>query len=262
MPPLKLGFLGLQGRLGQAVLQELSQNTAFVLAKGLVRSEETYTGISLSPHQITTDISDVFERSDVVVDFTHAAATKSHLAAAVKNRKPFFLGTTGLDQTHLEAIKRAAVQIPLLQTSNTSVGAAILEKMVSQVAALLGPEYDIEIREAHHREKKDAPSGTALSLGIAAARGRGRGASQQQPHLNLSTHRQGPREFGEIGFSVVRGGDCVGEHEVLFMGSGEILRFSHQALGRSLFAKGALKGAEWLVQQPPGLYKMLDVLGM
>lgn len=261
MPALKLGLLGLQGRVGQGILQELSENSSFVLGKGLVRSGRTYQGFPLLPQQLTSQIEEVFETSDVVVDFTHADATTAHLNLALKNKKPFFLGTTGLTAAQGEDLQRAGAHIPLLQASNTSLGAVILEIMAAQVARLLGPEYEIEIREIHHRGKKDAPSGTALSLGTAVAQARGL-SYPPSSSFNFSPRRQGPRAVSEIGFSVARGGACKGEHEVLFLGPAEMLRFSHQALDTSLFAKGALKGAQWLLQQPPGLYKMTDVVGM
>lgn len=233
---LKLGILGLQGRVGQAILKELSQHSSFILAKGLVRSVPSYRGGALATHQLTPHVEEVFDASDVIVDFTHADAVDAHLAAAVSSKKPFFLGTTGLTPAHNETLRQAAQHIPLLKTSNTSLGIAVLEKAIRHVASFLGPSYAINIREIHHGEKKDAPSGTALSLAKAMDEGQ------------------------RLDFSVARGGDCVGEHEVLFMGPGEILRFSHQALNISLFAKGALQGAQWLVQQSPGLYKMADVL--
>ena len=169
------------------------------------------------------------------------------------------LGTTGLGSDAESAVAKAAREIPLIVAANTSLALNLLLELVRRAAQALPVSYDIEIFEAHHRHKVDSPSGTALALAKAAADGRG----EQLPATARPTGVQpGPRETGSIGFSVVRGGDVVGEHEVRFLGSGEQLKLGHVATDRTIFARGALTGAVWLVGKPPGRYKMADVLSI
>jgi 4-hydroxy-tetrahydrodipicolinate reductase len=205
---------------------------------------------------ITSDLAAALAQADVVIDFSNAAATKTNLAACRQARKPLLIGTTGYPaDTDFDA---AASDIPLLVAPNTSLGVTLLIELVRQAAAALPPEFDIEIIEAHHRMKRDAPSGTALALGAAAAAGRG------QPLAGVSGEgagRQGHagRQGSEIGFAVIRGGDIVGEHSVLFAGLGESLTLSHRATDRALFARGALQAAAWLEPRTPGRYFMRDL---
>jgi 4-hydroxy-tetrahydrodipicolinate reductase len=199
---------------------------------------------------ITSDLAAALAQADVAIDFSNGAATQTNLAACRKARKPLLVGTTGYPvDTDFDA---AAKDIPILVAPNTSLGVTLLIELVRQAAAALPPEFDIEIIEAHHRMKQDAPSGTALALGKAAAEGRRR-------PLDPVRREGAPRKGGEIGFAVVRGGDIVGEHSVLFAGIGESLTLSHRASDRALFARGALRAAAWLESRAPGRYFMRDL---
>jgi 4-hydroxy-tetrahydrodipicolinate reductase len=168
------------------------------------------------------------------------------------------VGTTGFDAAARAQLERAAHKIAVLLAPNTSVGVAVLRKLVAQAAQALGQGYDVEISEAHHRLKRDAPSGTALSLGEAVANARGQVLSDVAVYDHHAT--SSPRSAGSIGFSVVRAGDIVGEHTVMFAAAGERVEITHRATDRMTFARGALRGAAWLLGRPPGLYAMQDVL--
>ena len=211
---------------------------------------------------VTGDLSSALAQADVVVDFSNNHATGANLAACWRARKPLLIGTTGYPAELTRELDSAARDIPLLVAPNTSVGVALLIELVEKAAQALPATFDIEIIEAHHRMKRDAPSGTALALGDAAATGR-RGTGQSLARKEVESSRigaSGPRSEGDIGFAVVRGGDIVGEHTVLFAGTGERLTLSHSATDRAIFARGALQGARWLHGQRPGRYSMRDIL--
>jgi 4-hydroxy-tetrahydrodipicolinate reductase len=193
---------------------------------------------------------------DVVVDFSRADAVAATAEACAAAGVALMIGTTGLDQATQSSIDQAAARIPVLVSANTSVALNVLAELVRLAARSLPPDYDIEIFEAHHRHKVDAPSGTALLLGDAAAQGRGQ---RLERPVSLTGAQAGARAGG-IGFSVVRGGDVVGEHDVRFLGTGEQLRLSHVATDRAIFARGALAAAGWLVGRPAGRYTMADFL--
>ena len=209
---------------------------------------------------ITSDPLALAERSDVLIDFSVPAALSSHLDACAAAKKPILIGTTGLEQVHHNLIDEAARMIPVLQTGNTSLGVNLLSALVEQAAARLGDDWDIEIVEMHHRHKVDAPSGTALLLGEAAARGRA---------IELSSKSErgrdgitGARAQGAIGFAALRGGSVAGDHQVIFATDGERIELSHRAESRVIFARGAVKGAAWLIGQPARRYDMKAVLGL
>jgi len=217
---------------------------------------------------VTSDLAAALAQADVAIDFSNASATQSNLAACLQARKPLLIGTTGF--TPGAEFEAAARQIPLLIAPNTSLGVTVLIELVRQAAAALPPSFDIEIIEAHHRKKQDAPSGTALALGKAAVEGRcqtlhGVGSQPEAVQGGSARHgdgsRQGnaPRQGSEIGFAVVRGGDIVGAHDVLFAGLGESLTLSHRATDRAIFARGALRAAVWLQSRAPGKYFMRDL---
>ena len=200
------------------------------------------------------------QASDVLIDFSTPAALAANLDAARAARIGIVIGTTGLDAQHQAAIEAAALDIPILQAANMSLGVNLLAHLVRETAARLGAEWDIEIVELHHRHKVDAPSGTALLLGQAAAEGRG-------IDLEAASDRgrdgvTGARAPGHIGFASLRGGSAAGDHQVLFAGEGERIELGHRAESRAIFAQGAVKAALWLKDQPPGLYAMTDVLGL
>jgi 4-hydroxy-tetrahydrodipicolinate reductase len=205
-------------------------------------------------------IDDLFaENPDVILDFTVPDASASHAKWAAEKGVPIVVGTTGLADDHITALKKAAEKTAVVWCANTSVGITVLGQLVEDAVRALGEDWDIEIVEAHHKHKVDAPSGTALALGEAAARGRG---------VNLDDVSErgrdgitGPRQDGAIGFSVMRGGDVAGEHSVIFYGEAERVEITHRAIDRMVFARGAVRAGVWASKAKPGLYSMKDVLG-
>jgi 4-hydroxy-tetrahydrodipicolinate reductase len=252
--PVNIAVAGALGRMGQAVAAALDGAEGLVLAARFDRQGATGEGL--------VDRAAALSKADVVIDFTTAAAS-AELAEALAQRggPALVVGSTGFSDTELARLEAASVRIPILRSGNFSLGLNMLLGLVAQAArALPARDWDIEIFEAHHRRKIDAPSGTALMLGEAAAAGRG---------IDLAAHSErvrdgvtGPREPSAIGFSVMRGGGIIGEHSVSFAGESEILTLSHSALDRSLFARGALAAAAWLRGKPAGLYDMQDVLDL
>lgn len=247
---MKIGIAGYQGRVGQLLVKELQSGawTGLTLAGG--------SALEKTPEAFPTfdESSGLFGVSDCVIDFTAPDSTLKNIDAAVKSGKGIIIGTTGLGDGVDVILKEAAKSIPIVYTANMSVGVNLLLALVQQAASKLGPEWDIEIFESHHKNKMDSPSGTALALGKAAKAGRGAG--------DFVTERNGKRKEGDIGFAVERGGDVVGEHTVTFYGMGERIELGHKASDRSLFARGALRAAGWLNGKPAGLYSMRDVLGL
>jgi 4-hydroxy-tetrahydrodipicolinate reductase len=257
-------LIGISGRMGLALVRAASESKEISIAAAVASPRSAALGKDAGELAgtgrlgvtITADLATALAQADVAIDFSNGAATQTHLAACRQARKPLLVGTTGYpEDTDFDA---AAKDIPLLVAPNTSLGVSLLIELVRQAAAALPPEFDIEIIEAHHRMKKDAPSGTALALGKAAAEGRNRTLDSVRQG---SAARQGSavRQGGEIGFAVVRGGDIVGEHSVLFAGMGESLTLSHRATDRALFARGALQAAAWLEARSPARYFMRDL---
>jgi 4-hydroxy-tetrahydrodipicolinate reductase len=209
---------------------------------------------------LTDDPAQGLHGAQVAIDFTLPTATEGNLRACVRSGCALVIGTTGLEARHTKAMERAAHDIPVVYARNMSVGVNVFMELVARAAKALGESYDVEILEAHHRHKVDAPSGTALALGerIAAARGR----RLDELAVYARQGRVGPRVPGTIGFSVVRGGNVVGEHSVRFIGAEEEVTFVHEAQDRKTFARGALRAARWAAGRAPGLYSMLDVLAL
>jgi len=239
-----VGVAGARGRMGRAVQDALNGRDDALITVRFDRGEEP-------------DLS----TCDAVIDFTTAEGS-AMLAerSALAGRPALVIGSTGFDAAQRKAVEEAAKSIPIVFSGNFSLGVNVLVGLVAQAAARLGPEdWDIEIFEAHHRRKADAPSGTALMLGEAAAWARGGDLQglREGPREGIT----GPREQGRIGFSVLRGGGIIGEHAVTFAADDEILTLSHSARDRSLFARGAVEAALWVKGRPPGLYDMQDVLG-
>ena len=251
---MKIGIAGYTGRVGQILVRELQsgQWPGLELAAGSSRSIHPESAPENFP--VVSSPTDLMAQCDCVIDFTVPDGTLANLDAALAANTALVIGTTGLDDRAEAKIRTAAQTIPIVYAANMSVGVNILLALVGQAAARLGPEWDIEIFESHHRNKIDAPSGTAVALGRAAQSGRGGG--------EFRTDRTGKRINGDIGYAVSRGGDVVGEHMVTFYGMGERLELGHKAGDRSLFARGALKAAQFLDGKPPGLYTMRDVLGL
>ena len=237
--------------MGSLLVNELLSGTwdKVELAGGSLREGQEASGDFFT----TADPASLFEASELIIDFTNPDAAENHIALALEHKIPLLIGTTGLHAPQEHAIREAAKEIPLLQAANTSLGITLLQHLVKEAASRLGPEWDIEVFESHHRHKVDAPSGTALMLGEAAREGRGCGDF-------VFDHHGGERKEGTIGFAVARGGDVAGEHDVTFYAQGERLTLGHKATDRALFAKGAIFAAKWLSRQEPGLYTMKDVL--
>lgn len=258
----KIAVLGAGGRMGMMIIGEINAGTSpATLSAAVEHVGSAVIGRDSGRGVLVTDNADAaFAASDVVIDFTSHAAAVDHAALASRHGKPLVVGTTGLDTVEEAALITAAQKAPVFYTANMSLGVNLLLALVEQAAARLSREFDIEIFEAHHRNKTDAPSGTALALGKAAAKGRG---VKLEDALVMHTPATGvPRVSGAIGFSVFRGGDVVGEHTVTFAGAGERLELAHKATDRAIFARGAVKAALWLRDKKPGLYTMRDLLGL
>jgi 4-hydroxy-tetrahydrodipicolinate reductase len=257
-------IVGASGRMGRALLRAAAdfpgmRITGAVASPGsasLGRDAGVLAGVEPIGVAVCSDLPAALANADVAIDFSQPQATRANIAACSAARKPLLVGTTGF-ATELAAaeLDAAARAIALLVAPNTSLGVALLTELVRQAARALPADFDIEILEAHHRMKRDAPSGTALALADAAAEERGPGAARAP-----ATGRTGPRREGEIGLAVIRGGDIVGEHTVLFAGPGEELRLSHRASDRAIFARGALRAALWLMGRPAGRYTMSDII--
>lgn len=267
---MKIGILGGAGRMGQMIAREIlsGKHKGATLSAALDHKKSWAIGkdmggiIGVDPCGVcvTIDKDEAFKTSDVLIDFTTAEAVMDHAALAHQYGKALVVGTTGLGETEMAAIKSASQKTAVLQAANMSVGVNLLLSFVEKAASMLGTDYDIEIFEAHHRHKIDAPSGTALALGHAAAHGRK--VKLEDAMVPARFGNIGARPEGAIGMSVFRGGDVVGDHTVTFAGTGERVEFTHKASDRSLFAKGAVTAAAWLYGKPAGLYSMRDVLGL
>jgi 4-hydroxy-tetrahydrodipicolinate reductase len=257
-------LVGATGRMGQAIIRVASGASDILISAAVGAPESAHLGrdagelcgVRHLDLAVTSDLGAALESADVVIDFSHPNATELHLAACRKARKPLLLGTTGHSPALAHLFERAAREIALMVSPNTSLGATVLLELARSAAAALPRSFDAEIIEAHHRMKKDAPSGTALALGAAVAQGRG----GQLTDSVIDRKGGAPRRAGDIGFAIVRGGDLVGEHTVLFAGDGEVLTLTHRAADRDIFARGALRAAAWLTVQPPGRYAMGDIL--
>ena len=255
---MNIGILGHKGRVGKLLIRELldSEHPNISLAGGYEHKNE---GDNTS-FFTTNDLNKICARADALIDFTHPDAVPEHIKHAQTHKKAYILGTTGLSKETEEQLNAASKDIPILYAANMSVGVNVLLALVEKASEILNDTWDIEIFESHHKHKIDAPSGTALAIGKAAAKGRGVSLNDVSAHAR---HGQtGARKQGDIGFSVARGGDVVGEHVTYFYGDGERIELNHIATNRALFAKGAIKGALWLGGQKPGLYSMRDVLGL
>ncbi len=248
---MKIGISGYTGRVGQLLVNELRSGNwpDLSLSGGYSHSNKT-TG----DFPVFFDPEALFNTADCVIDFSAPESTAENIRLAARHQKPLIIGTTGLKPDHIDIMKDAAEKTAILYAANMSVGVNLLLALVEQAAARLGPDWDIEIFETHHKHKIDAPSGTALALGDAARTGRGgKGGFAEM-------NRSGKRSDGDIGYAISRGGDVVGEHVVSFYGTGERIELAHKATDRTLFARGALKAAQWLHGKPSGLYTMKDVL--
>jgi 4-hydroxy-tetrahydrodipicolinate reductase len=268
MSDMRLVVAGAAGRMGRTLVKAIAETPGLAVVGALERAGApalgqdagTLAGLAALGVAVTDDPLPLLLHADGIVDFSSPGATVELSALAAQARIVHVIGTTGLSEIDLAKLEAAARHATIVRSGNMSLGVNLLAGLVRLAARALGPEFDIEIVETHHRMKVDAPSGTALMLGEAAAEGRG---------IELKSHSArgrdgitGARRPGDIGFASLRGGGVIGDHSVLFAGDGERLTLSHQAEDRSLFARGALKAALWARGRKPGLYSMADVLGL
>ena len=259
---------GGSGRMGQMLINQVTASDHCNLVGVLERTGHPWVGRDIGEAMggaaigitVTDDALEAFAKAQAVIDFTGPEATVAFAGLAAQARAVHVIGTTGLSDDDLKAINAAARHAVIVRAGNMSLGVNLLVKLTEKVAAALDADFDIEIIEAHHNQKVDAPSGTALMLGQAAAAGRG---------VDLVDVRDsgrdgitGTRKRGDIGFTAIRGGDIVGDHDVLFAAMGEQITLRHRATDRAVFARGALKAALWGQDKAPGEYDMMDVLGL
>jgi 4-hydroxy-tetrahydrodipicolinate reductase len=268
MSEMKIAVLGATGRMGQSIARAVAATEGCVLAGGVEAKGSPAVGRDLGEVAglgplgipITDDPLPLFAEIDGVLDFTAPQATVTFAGLAAQARIVHIIGTTGLSPDDMAKIEAAARHAAIVKAGNMSLGVNLLAGLTERVARTLGPEFDIEILELHHRHKRDAPSGTALMLAEAAASGRG--IALKDHAVRTREGDVGPRREGDIGFAVMRGGDVVGEHKVIFAGDGERIELVHVATDRGIFARGAVRAALWARGQGPGLYSMADVLGL
>jgi 4-hydroxy-tetrahydrodipicolinate reductase len=253
--------------MGGAVVRAIQQSRDIKLVAAVDNPNSTRVGkdageVASAGHlgiEVSAGIEPYLTAQSVVIDFTNPEASLGFLRAASKKRAPVVIATTGFNAKQLAEIKRLSKRTPTLLSANTSLGVNVLVSLLGKAAKMLGDDYDVEIVEAHHRFKKDAPSGTALALGRSVAQALNR--DLEKIGINGRKGIVGERSKKEIGLFSVRAGDIVGEHTVIFGGIGERLEFIHRAHSRDTFARGAIRAAQWLVKRKPGLYGMQDVLG-
>ena len=259
---------GASGRMGRMLAEMIAASPEAHLAGAIERPGHPWIGRDLGEAMggqpngviVTDDPVEAIAGAQAIVDFTAPEASLAYAELAAQARAAHVIGTTGFTAEQLAALKPAARHAPIVRAGNMSLGVNLLVGLTRKVAAALGPGWDIEVVEAHHRMKVDAPSGTALMLGEAAAEGRGATLDAlRQPARDGLT---GARPEGAIGFASIRGGDVVGEHDVIFAGPGERLVLRHVATDRAIFARGALRAAIWAQDKGPGEYDMADVLGL
>lgn len=267
--PMKLVVVGASGRMGQALIRIIAETDGAVLHAAVERAGSPALGkdagelAGLGPLgvPVTDDALAAFVHADGVIDFTRPEASVEFAALAAQARIVHVIGTTGCSEADQAKFEAASRHARVVKSGNMSLGVNLLSVLVQQAAkALDAAGWDIEVLEMHHKHKVDAPSGTALLLGEAAAAGRG--IDLKDKAVKVRDGHTGPREAGSIGFATLRGGSVIGEHSVLLAGEGEIVTLSHSAGDRSIFARGAVKAALWARDKNPGLYSMLDVLGL
>jgi 4-hydroxy-tetrahydrodipicolinate reductase len=267
MSDVRIGIVGCAGRMGVALVREVTGHPNCVLVGGCERPDSDaigrdvgeMAGVGTLGYTITDAPETIFADADVILDFTTTATTEDHAALAATHGAALVIGTTGLEVPHMTALENAAQTSPVVQAANMSLGVNLLIQLTRQVAETLDPDFDIEIVEMHHRYKVDAPSGTALALGNAAAEGRG--VDLDGVAARGRDGVTGERKRGDIGFAVLRGGNVVGDHTVVFAADNERVELTHRADDRTIFARGAVRAAVWTHGKPAGLYGMADVLG-
>ncbi|MGB7242797.1 MAG: 4-hydroxy-tetrahydrodipicolinate reductase [Sulfitobacter sp.] len=259
---------GASGRMGQMLIQTIVDSDRADLTAAIERPGHDWLGRDVGVAMggpnlgvtVTDDVAAAFAQADVVIDFTAPAATLAFAAQAAASGVAHVIGTTGMNDDEITALAPFAEKTAIVRAGNMSLGVNLLTQLTKRVAAALDDDYDIEVIEAHHNKKVDAPSGTALMLGQAAADGRGVNLAEVSDSGRDGI--TGARKRGDIGFAAIRGGDIVGEHDVMFAAAGERIILRHIASDRAVFARGALKAALWVRGRAPGAYDMLDVLGL
>ena len=259
---------GVSGRMGQMLVRTVLESDQARLVGAIAREGSPWVGRDLGEAMggaplgiiVTDDAVEAIAKAQAVIDFTTPDATVSFAELTAQARAVHVIGTTGFEQHHLDKIKAAARHAPIVRAGNMSLGVNLLVGLTRKVAAALGEDWDVEVVEAHHTRKVDAPSGTALMLGEAAAEGRGHTLDELRTPAREGI--TGAREKGSIGFAAIRGGDVVGEHDVIFAAAGERVVLRHLATDRAIFARGALRAALWGQDKGPGEYDMADVLGL
>jgi 4-hydroxy-tetrahydrodipicolinate reductase len=268
MADLRIGIAGCAGRMGQMLARTIGETAGVVVAGGSERPDSPAIGKDIGEIggfgrvgvTVVGDPAAMFRAVDAVLDFTAPAATAMHAGLAAEHKVIYVVGTTGLEAEQQKAIDAAGKRTAVVQAANFSVGVVLLSSLTRQVAAILDPDFDIEVVEMHHRHKVDAPSGTALALGHAAAAGR------KVEHDKVAARGRdgitGARRRGDIGYAALRGGNVVGDHTVIFAADNERVELTHKAADRGIFARGAVRAALWGRGKPPGRYDMVDVLGL
>jgi 4-hydroxy-tetrahydrodipicolinate reductase len=268
MSDLRLAVIGAAGRMGRMLVQTIPDTLGVRLTGAIENAASPMIGVDsgamvgVGPNgvAVSSDPAAALADCDVAIDFSSPASTVALCALAAEAGRALVIGTTGLSQEDLDAIAAAAEKTVIVRSGNMSLGVNLLAALVERAARALGPAWDAEIVEMHHRLKVDAPSGTALLLGEAAARGRG--VNLAECSARGRDGLTGARRPGDIGFASLRGGSVIGDHTVIFAGAGERIEFSHRAEERGIFARGALAAALWTRGKAPGLYSMADVLGI
>lgn len=260
MPQTCIAILGASGRMGRTLIQTALSMPALQLCAAIDRWDSPDLGESVGAGVTLAHDLAAATAFDVVVDFSSPDATIGALEICRRQKKGMVIGTTGFTAQQHKAIEAAARDIPICQSANFSVGVNVVLKLLEQAALVLGDAYEVEIIEAHHRHKADAPSGTALRMGEVVAEALGRDFKAVSVYGREG--QTGARDRKTIGFATVRGGDVIGDHTVLFLGEGERVEIAHKATSRSNFALGALRAASWLNGKSPGFYSMQDVLGL
>jgi 4-hydroxy-tetrahydrodipicolinate reductase len=264
----KVIIAGAGGRMGRRLIS-LVKDSSFLVLTGAVEGKANpavgqdageVAGCGRMGLMIGDDLATLLDEGEVIVDFSTPSATLQHLKAAAGRRRAMVIGTTGFSSAEFDEVKNLSRRAPCVYSPNMSVGVNVIYKILAEIARTLGEEYDIEVIEAHHRLKKDAPSGTAIKMADILARAVNRDIGQVAVYARQGLI--GERSQKEIGIQTIRAGDIVGDHTVLFGTIGERIEITHRAHSRDTFASGALRAAGWVVKQPPGLYDMLDVLGL
>lgn len=268
MSETKIAVMGVAGRMGRELVRVITATPDCAVIGGTESPGSPHIGADIGTLAglgplgvfVTSDPLELAARSDAVIDFTIPSATVEMAGLAANARIVHVIGTTGLGENDEAAIKAAARHATVIKAGNMSLGVNLLTAITRRIAEALDADFDIEIVEMHHRQKVDAPSGTALMLGSAAAEGRG--VDLKTSSVRSRDGHTGPRRRGDIGFATLRGGTVVGDHTVIFAGDGEQIEITHRAADRSIFARGAVKAALWGRDKGPGLFSMTDVLGL